>query len=127
VLALAREGYRWSTVSPRDIGEMAAWPGAWKLWARYWRVGLTETARSLSKCRFVRALQQLVPEVRAADLTHADAGVRAQAVSRDGRLLDDFHIVEAPGMVHVLNAPSPAATASLAIGRHVAALAMARL
>jgi L-2-hydroxyglutarate oxidase len=75
----------------------------------------------------VAALRQLVPEVRAADLVPADSGVRAQAVRRDGRLVDDFHIVEAPHMVHVLNAPSPAATASLAIGRHVATLVAARL
>lgn len=127
VLALAREGYRWTTVSMPDLREMATFPGSWRLWRRYWRAGFAETARSLSKRRFVAALQQLVPEVRAADLVPAAAGVRAQAVSREGRLLDDFHIVEAPRMVHVLNAPSPAATASLAIGRHVAALASARL
>lgn len=127
VLALAREGYRWTNVSPSDLREMVAFAGSWRLWRRYWRAGLAETARSLSKHRFVVALQRLVPEVRAADLVPAAAGVRAQAVSRDGRLLDDFHIVEAPRMVHVLNAPSPAATASLAIGRHVAALAAARL
>jgi len=127
VLALAREGYRWTSVSMPDLREMAAFPGSWRLWRRYWRAGLAETARSLSKRRFVAALQQLVPEVRAADLVPAGAGVRAQAVSREGRLLDDFHIVEAPRMVHVLNAPSPAATASLAIGRHVASLAAARL
>jgi L-2-hydroxyglutarate oxidase len=127
VLALAREGYRWSTLSLADIREMAAYPGSWRLWRRYWRAGIAETARSISKGRFVAALQRLVPAVRAADLVPAAAGVRAQAVSRDGRLLDDFHIVEGPRMVHVLNAPSPAATASLAIGRHVAALAAARI
>jgi L-2-hydroxyglutarate oxidase len=127
VLALAREGYRWSTLSLADVREMASYPGSWRLWRRYWRAGIAETARSVSKGRFVAALQRLVPAVRAADLVPAAAGVRAQAVSRDGRLLDDFHIVEGPRMVHVLNAPSPAATASLAIGRHVAALAAARL
>lgn len=127
VLALAREGYRWGTVSFADLREMAGYPGAWRLWRRYWRAGVAETARSLSKRRFVAALQRLVPEVCGEDLVPAGAGVRAQAVSRDGRLVDDFHIVEAPGMVHVLNAPSPAASASLAIGRHVAALVTARL
>ncbi len=127
VLALAREGYRWTTVSPRDLREMATFPGAWRLASRYWRAGIAETARSLSKHRFVAALQTLVPEIRSADLRPTGAGVRAQAVSRDGRLLDDFHIVEGEHMIHVLNAPSPAATASLAIGRHVAALALARL
>lgn len=127
VLALAREGYDWSTVSFGDLREMAAFPGCWRLCRRYWRAGLAETARSLSKGRFVAALQRLVPDVRASDLVPAAAGVRAQAVDRQGRLVADFHMVEAPRMVHVLNAPSPAATASLAIGRHVAALALARL
>lgn len=122
VLALAREGYTWTRISPRDLFEMAAFPGAWRLGRRYWRVGIDEVWRSISKRRFVAALQQLVPEVRSEDLRPAAAGVRAQAVSRDGRLLDDFHIVEAERMVHVINAPSPAATASLAIGAHVAAL-----
>ena len=127
VLALAREGYGWSTVSIADLRELAAFPGSWRLWRRYWRAGISETARSLSKRRFVAALQRFVPEVRAADLVPAAAGVRAQAVSRDGRLVDDFLIVEGPRMVHVLNAPSPAATAALAIGRRVAAIAAGRL
>lgn len=122
VIALAREGYTWATVSPRDVAEMASFPGAWRLARRYWRVGVDETWRSLSKRRFVEALQRLVPEVRAEDLVPAAAGVRAQAVSRDGRLLDDFHVLEHDRMVHVINAPSPAATASLAIGAHVAAI-----
>lgn len=127
VLALAREGYRWSTVSVPDLREMAAFPGAWRLARRYWRVGIDECLRSLSKQRFVTALQRLVPEIRSADLRPAGAGVRAQAVGRDGRLLDDFHILESDRMVHVINAPSPAATASLSIGRHVAALVASRL
>jgi (S)-2-hydroxyglutarate dehydrogenase len=127
VLALAREGYRWTTISPGDLREMAGFVGCWRLARRYWRVGVAETARSLSKRRFVSALQRLVPEIRSADLVPAGSGVRAQAVTRDGRLLYDFHVLEDARMVHVLNAPSPAATAALAIGRHVAGLAAARL
>jgi (S)-2-hydroxyglutarate dehydrogenase len=126
VLALAREGYRWTTVSARDLRELLAFPGFWRLGRRYWRMGLAEAARSLSTPRFLRALQRLVPGIQAADLAPGGAGVRAQAVDRDGRLLDDFHIVESDRMVHVLNAPSPAATAALAIGRHIADLVEAK-
>jgi (S)-2-hydroxyglutarate dehydrogenase len=127
VLALAREGYRWTTVSLRDLRDLAGFPGFWRLGRRYWRAGLAEAARSLSKRRFVRALQRLVPELRPADLRGGSSGVRAQAVGRDGQLLDDFHIVERERMIHVLNAPSPAATAALAIGGHLAELAASRL
>jgi L-2-hydroxyglutarate oxidase len=90
---------------------------------RYWRTGSYEMFRSLSRGAFVRALKRLVPAITNADVTRGGAGVRAQAVTPEGVLLDDFRIVEASGAVHVLNAPSPAATASLAIGRHVAGLA----
>lgn len=127
VLAFAREGYRWSAVSPRDLAAMAAFPGTWRLVRRVWRTGLGEMHRSLSRRAFVRALQRLVPALREEDLEAGGAGVRAQAVRRDGALLDDFHVVDGPRMVHVLNAPSPAATASIAIGRHVAGLVAARL
>jgi L-2-hydroxyglutarate oxidase len=91
--------------------------------SRYWATGLGEMYRSLSKAAFVRSLQKLVPELRPEDVQPGRAGVRAQAVDPQGRLIDDFRIVEAENMIHVLNAPSPAATASLSIGRHVAALA----
>jgi L-2-hydroxyglutarate oxidase len=127
VLAFRREGYRWADVSPRDVAAMAAWAGTWRMAARYWRTGLGEAWRSLSKRAFVSALRVLVPDLRARDLAPGGAGVRAQAVLPDGRLLDDFRIVENDRMVHVLNAPSPAATASLAIGARVATLAAARL
>ena len=123
VLALRREGYRWSDVSPRDLADMAAFPGFWRMVDRYWKTGLGEIHRSLSRRAFARALQRLVPEVQEDDLVPVEAGVRAQAVGADGRLIDDFHLVEAPRMIHVLNAPSPAATASLSIGRHLAGLA----
>lgn len=121
ILALAREGYRWTVVSPRDLLELARFPGAWRMARRLWRPGLGEVRRSLSRRAFVRASQRLVPGLRDDDLRPGGAGVRAQAVDRDGVLLDDFRIVESPRMLHVLNAPSPAATASMAIGTYLAA------
>jgi len=127
VLALRREGYRWRDVSPRDIASTLGWPGFWPLAARFWRTGAYEVWRSLVKAAFVRDLQRLVPEIRGADLHRAGAGVRAQALDRQGRLVDDFCIVETERAIHVLNAPSPAATASLAIGRRIAAAAAAAL
>src|SRR5438874_9208774 len=97
--------------------------GFWRMARRYWRTGTYEMYRSLSRAAFARALGRLVPELTTADLVRGGAGVRAQAVSPDGSLVDDFRIVAGPDAIHVLNAPSPAATASLAIGRHVAELA----
>jgi (S)-2-hydroxyglutarate dehydrogenase len=127
VPALAREGYSWGHVKLDELGEMLRSRASWTLLRRYWRTELGELHRSASKAAFVRALQRLVPEVREEDLVRAGAGVRAQAISPDGTLLDDFAVTTTPRMVHVVNAPSPAATASLAIGRHVAALALERL
>jgi len=127
VLALRREGYRWSDVSARDVAETAAWPGFWKLAARFWKIGAYEVRRSLLKSVFVRDLQRLVPELRDQDVHRAGAGVRAQALDRNGALLDDFCIVESERAVHVLNAPSPAATASLAIGRKIAEMAVNKM
>jgi L-2-hydroxyglutarate oxidase len=126
VLALRREGYRWTDVSPRDLAALAGYPGFWRMARRHWRTGLGEVHRSLSKHAFVAALRRLVPALRPDDLVPAGAGVRAQAVLPDGRLLDDFRIVEGAQSVHMLNAPSPAATASLAIGRRVAAMVARR-
>lgn len=127
VLALRREGYhRWS-VGARDTLDTLRYPGFWRLARRFWRTGLDEVGRSLSKGRFVRALQELVPAVRAEHLRWGGCGVRAQAVDRSGRLLDDFHIVEGDGSVHLVNAPSPAATASLSIGRQLAERVVRRL
>ncbi|RYJ02431.1 MAG: FAD-dependent oxidoreductase, partial [Actinomycetales bacterium] len=120
VLALAREGYTWGTVRPRDVADLARWPGTWRLARSWWRTGLDEVARSLSRRRFLRSLQVLVPELTEADIVPAHAGVRAQAVDRSGALVDDFLLRRAPRQVHVLNAPSPAATAALEIGRHLA-------
>jgi len=127
VLALRREGYRWRDVSPRDLAATAAWPGFWKLAARFWKTAAYEVRRSLSKPVFVRDLQRLVPEIREEDLHRAGAGVRAQALDRAGALVDDFRIVTSERAVHILNAPSPAATASLAIGRKIAETAVAAL
>jgi len=120
VLALAREGYRPGSVSARDLFEMLAFPGFWRMAARLWRTGLGELHRARSKAAFVAALCRLVPGIRADDLVGRSAGVRAQAVGPDGRLLDDFHILGSGRTLHVLNAPSPAATAALAIGETVA-------
>ncbi|WP_267245438.1 L-2-hydroxyglutarate oxidase [Streptomyces sp. PR69] len=127
VPALAREGYRWSTVRPAELAATLAWPGSWRIAQRHWRYGAGELHRSLSKPAFLAAVRRLLPEITATDLRPAAAGVRAQAVLRDGTLVDDFLIHEAPRTVHVLNAPSPAATASLPIGREVAARALSAL
>jgi L-2-hydroxyglutarate oxidase len=119
VLAFAREGYTNTTVNLRDLGETLTYPGFWRLATKYWRIGANEMHRSFSKRAFVRALQRLVPEIKSEYLDWAPAGVRAQTVSRDGKMVDDFVIDETDHVVNVENAPSPAATASLNIGRLV--------
>ena len=127
VLALARHGYsRWG-VAPRDLTDMLAWPGFWRMSLAHWRSGAGELARSAASGAFLRALQRLVPDLRSDDFEGEGSGVRAQALGRDGALLDDFHVVEGERMLHVINAPSPAATASIAIGRWVAERVVARL
>ena len=120
VLAFAREGYRKTDVNLRDLCETFGYIGFRKLALKHWRMGLAEMWRSCSKPAFVRALQRLVPEIRSEHLTPAPAGVRAQAVSPDGAMVDDFAIDERPRVINVINAPSPAATASLSIGQMVA-------
>jgi L-2-hydroxyglutarate oxidase len=122
VLALKREGYGKLSFSPRDAGATLFYGGFWRLAGRYWRSGAGEMARSFLKARFVRALQKLVPELMAADLAAGGAGVRAQAVDATGALVDDFRMVRGEGAIHVLNVPSPAATASLAIGKRIAGM-----
>jgi L-2-hydroxyglutarate oxidase len=119
VLALAREGYRKRDINLRDLAEALTYPGVWKLLARHWRTAAGEIFRSFSKRAFVRALATLVPEIRKQDLVPAPAGVRAQALLPSGFLVDDFLIVEKPRSLHVCNAPSPAATASLAIAEEI--------
>ena len=119
VLAFAREGY---TIGKVNLGELArtfSYPGFWRLTVRYWRMGSQELYRSISKQAFLKAAQRLLPDVRLEDLVNRGSGVRAQAVDRKGRLLDDFVISRSNNVVHVRNAPSPGATASLAIGRHI--------
>ena len=123
VLALSREGYRWRDVNVRDLLDTLGYPGFWRMARRYWRTGLEEIRRSCSRRVFLRDLQKLVPSAREEDLVPGRTGVRAQALDLDGVLVDDFRVEVRPGEIHVLNAPSPAATSSLAIGEHVAALA----
>ncbi|MER7576587.1 L-2-hydroxyglutarate oxidase [Streptomyces sp. NPDC126514] len=127
VPALAREGYGWGVVRPRELASTLGWPGAWSMARRHWRYGAGELRRSVSKRAFAEAVGRMLPAVTEEDLLPAAAGVRAQAVLRDGTLVDDFLIKEGARAVHVLNAPSPAATASLPIGREVARRALAVL
>ncbi|MGV9252102.1 L-2-hydroxyglutarate oxidase [Streptomyces sp. NPDC003697] len=124
VPALAREGYGWGVVRPRELASTLTWPGTWRIARRHWRYGAGELRRSASRAAFTRAVRRLLPAVREDDLVPSPAGVRAQAVLRDGTLVDDFLIREGARAVHVLNAPSPAATASLPIGREVARRAL---
>jgi len=123
VLAFAREGYTLGTVKPGETLGLLGYPGFWHMARRYWKMGSYELYRSASKVAFVRSLQKLVPAIQSGDIQRGGAGVRAQAVSPNGSLVDDFRINVTEGAVHVVNAPSPAATASLAIGRHIAGLA----
>ena len=123
VLAMRREGYRKSDWHLGESWGTFSFPGFWKMSAKYWKIGLQEMRRSYSKKMFVRDLQRLLPEVHEADLAPGGSGVRAQAVFRTGALSDDFHIIQGREAVHVLNAPSPGATSSLAIGRHIVELA----
>ena len=123
VLALARHGYKWRNLNLSDLFETLGFKGFRIMARRYWKMGLGEMHRSMSKAAFVRALQRLVPKIQSSDLVRAGAGVRAQAVMEDGSLVDDFLFERGDRMLHVLNAPSPAATASLAIGREVARMA----
>jgi L-2-hydroxyglutarate oxidase LhgO len=119
VLALSREGYRRRDVSLRDLREIAAWPGSWRLAAANWRSGVAEMAGSASRRVYASHVRRYLPQVTVADLTPAPAGVRAQAVDRRGRLLDDFALLRRGRVMVVRNAPSPAATSSLAIAEHL--------
>ncbi|MEE9147555.1 MAG: L-2-hydroxyglutarate oxidase, partial [Candidatus Tectomicrobia bacterium] len=127
VLAFAREGYHKTDVNLRDLVETLTYPGFLRLAAKYWQTGLGEMWRSFSKAAFVRALQHLVPAIREDDLEPAAAGIRAQAIAPDGAIVDDFMIYETERMVNVCNAPSPAATASLNIGRLIVERLVPRL
>jgi L-2-hydroxyglutarate oxidase len=126
VLAFKREGYKKTDFSLRDILEMKLYPGFWKMAANYYKMGFQEFRRSFSKELFVKSLQKLIPDIQYDDIEIGGAGVRAQALERDGKLVDDFRLVEAKRMVHVLNAPSPAATASLSIGKTISEMVIKR-
>jgi len=127
VFALAREGYRHTDISLRDLASTAAFPGFWRMAGKHWRNALDEWHRSLSKPAFVRALQRLLPEVGEKDLVPGGSGVRAQALKPDGALVEDFQFVPSGKVLHVLNVPSPAATASLTIGKAIVETAAASL
>ncbi|RJE74882.1 L-2-hydroxyglutarate oxidase [Reichenbachiella sp. MSK19-1] len=126
VLAFQREGYKKSDINLAELAETLAWPGFQKVAAKYWRTGFGEMYRSFSKAAFTKALQKLIPEIQESDLEVGGAGVRAQACDRNGGLLDDFQILEDEHFVNVCNAPSPAATSSLAIGDEISSRVLAR-
>jgi L-2-hydroxyglutarate oxidase len=126
VLAFKREGYKKTDFSFKDMLQMISYGGFWKMAAKHYKMGLKEFYRSFNKSEFVSALQKLVPEIKSSDIYPGGAGVRAQALEPDGKLVDDFRIIEAENMVHVLNAPSPAATASISIGKTIAEYAVKR-
>ncbi len=119
VLSFKREGYTKTDFNAKDLMEVLSNPGFWKLASKYWKNGMQEYIRSYSKAAFVRSLQQLIPEICESDLESAPAGVRAQALKSDGTMVDDFHIISGHNTIHVCNAPSPAATASIQIGNAV--------
>jgi len=123
VLAFKREGYRKTDFKIKDMTDTLGYGGFWKMAGRCWKTGVGEMWRSFSKHAFVKALQRLLPELRDEDVKPGGSGVRAQAMDPSGKLLDDFHVVRAPRMIHVLNAPSPAATSSLRIGKAIAEMA----
>jgi L-2-hydroxyglutarate oxidase len=123
VLALAREGYRRWDMNPRDLWDIVSFPGFRVLTRRFWRVGLDEMVRDFSKKRFVRAIQRFVPDLKPTDVVQGPAGIRAQALTIDGRLVDDFVINQDGPIFHVRNAPSPAATSSLAIAQTIVDMA----
>jgi len=124
VMALRREGYRKRDFNLGESLGNLAYPGFWKMAAKYWKIGMGEVYRSYSRRVFLHDLQRLIPEIQNSDLDSGGSGVRAQAVARDGSLLDDFSIIQGRDAIHVLNAPSPGATSSLAIGEHIAGLAV---
>ncbi len=127
VLAFAREGYTWTNINIGDLFDSIGFPGLWKFLARYPSLWSYEIYRSLSRAEFTRSLQKLVPEIRSEDLEAGPSAVRAQAMTPEGNLIEDFHFEEGPGILHVINAPSPAATASLAIGSKISEKVLTQL
>jgi len=124
VLAFKREGYRASDFNLRDTWESLTFPGFWRVAVKHWRMGTDEARRATSKASFVAGLQRMVPEVRDADLVPGGSGVRAQAIHRSGALVDDFQFSQGERILHLYNVPSPAATASLAVGKAVVEMAV---
>jgi L-2-hydroxyglutarate oxidase len=120
VLAFAREGYRKTDIRPGDLADALSYAGFWRMMRKHWRMGISEVQRSFSKRLFCASLQRLVPGIQESDLKEGGAGVRAQAILPNGELVHDFMLVNRANALHVLNAPSPAATASLAIGETIA-------
>ncbi len=118
-LAFKREGYKKTDFNVKDLIESLSFPGLWKMASKFAKEGLDEYVRSFSKKQFTKSLQELIPEIQEADLIPAPAGVRAQALKRDGNMVDDFHIIMGKRTIHVCNAPSPAATASIEIGKEI--------
>jgi (S)-2-hydroxyglutarate dehydrogenase len=119
VLATAREGYRRRDLSVADLAAITAWPGTWRMAARHWKTGVREMYGSMSKRAYMKAARRYVPAIGAGDVVRAGAGVRAQALDRDGSLVDDFRIQRSGPITAVRNAPSPAATSSLAIAEYI--------
>ena len=126
VLAFQREGYKKSQINLKELFETVSWPGFQKVAVKYWETGMGEMYRSFSKAAFTKALQELIPEIQESDLIEGGAGVRAQACDRSGGLLDDFSIIEDSMTINILNAPSPAATSSLSIGKTIAEMVRKR-
>lgn len=124
VLAFAREGYTKTKINIKDLSESLFYPGFIKMGLKYWKMGLFEMYRSYSKRAFLSSIQKLIPQIELKDIKKADSGIRAQAIDKQGKLVDDFAIIQKENMIHVLNAPSPAATASLAIGKYITNLAL---
>lgn len=122
VFAFKREGYKFSDINLRELFDSLTWPGLWKVIGKYGKIGIGEMHRSLSKKAFTEALQKLLPELKEEQLIKGGAGVRAQACNRDGQLIDDFDIIKNGNIIHVRNAPSPAATSCFAIGRSICEL-----
>ncbi len=127
LLAFKREGYSKKDFSFRDMSQMLAYKGFWKMVSKYYKTGIPEFYKSFSKSAFVKVIKMLVPEIESSDIERCGAGVRAQAVDPNGNLIDDFRIVESERTIHVLNAPSPAATASISIGRYISELMRKKL
>ena len=127
VLAFSRKGYTYNEISFIDIFEMISFPGFWRMVKQHYKMGINEFRRSLNKSLFTKALQKLIPQIEENDIFRSGAGIRAQALDKNGKLIDDFRILENENQVHVLNAPSPAATASISIGKYITDIAVKKL